>query len=64
VSFRPADALPRPGALLRSIDGQLVACHFAEQVRSGAIQPVERAPVSDATLDASHQPPPLEPPPT
>ena len=50
--------------LLRSIDGQLVACHFAEQVRSGEIQPVERTPVFDATLDESHQPPPLEPPPT
>jgi peptide/nickel transport system ATP-binding protein len=50
--------------LLRPIDGHLVACHFAERVRSGEIQPVERAPVFDATLDESHQPLPLEPPPT
>jgi peptide/nickel transport system ATP-binding protein len=50
--------------LLRSIDGHLVACHFAEQVRSGEIEPVERTPMFDATLDESHQPPPLEPPPT
>jgi peptide/nickel transport system ATP-binding protein len=29
--------------VLRSIDGHMVACHFAEQVRSGEITPVERA---------------------
>ena len=50
--------------LLRPVGGHLVACHFAEKVRSGQIQPVERAPVFDATLDESHQPLPLEPPPT
>jgi peptide/nickel transport system ATP-binding protein len=50
--------------LLRPVDGHLVACHFAERVRSSEIQHVERAPVFDATLDESHQPLPLEPPPT
>ena len=50
--------------LLRPIDGHLVACHFAEQVRAGKITPVERAPVFDASLDESHAPPEIEPPPT
>ena len=50
--------------LLRPIDGHLVACHFAEQVRAGEITPVERAPVFDASLDESHAPPAIEPPPT
>ena len=48
--------------LLRPIDGHMVACHFAEQVRAGEITPMERAPVFDATLDESHVPAPLEPP--
>jgi peptide/nickel transport system ATP-binding protein len=48
--------------LLRPIDGHMVACHFAEQVRAGEIKPMERAPVFDATLDESHVPAPLEPP--
>jgi len=48
--------------LLRPIDGHMVACHFAEQVRAGAITPMERAPVFDASLDESHVPAPLEPP--
>jgi oligopeptide/dipeptide ABC transporter ATP-binding protein len=50
--------------LLRPLDGHLVACHFAEQVRAGQITPVERAPVFDASLDESHAPPAIEPPPT
>ena len=50
--------------LLRPVDGHVVACHFAEQVRSGAIKPVERAPVFDPRLDESLAPAPLEPPPT
>jgi oligopeptide/dipeptide ABC transporter ATP-binding protein len=50
--------------LLRPLDGHLVACHFAEQVRAGEITPVERAPVFDASLDESHAPPAIEPPPT
>ena len=50
--------------LLRPLDGSLVACHFVEQIRAGAIKPVEREPVLDAALDESHVPPPLEPPPT
>jgi peptide/nickel transport system ATP-binding protein len=50
--------------LLRPIDGHLVACHFAEQVRAGEITPVERAPVFDASLDESHAPAAIEPPPT
>jgi oligopeptide/dipeptide ABC transporter ATP-binding protein len=49
---------------LRPIDGQLVACHFAEEVRSGAIAPVERTPVFDATLDELNAPAPIEQPPT
>ena len=48
--------------LLRPIDGHMVACHFAEQVRAGEITPMERAPVFDAALDESHVPAPLEPP--
>jgi oligopeptide/dipeptide ABC transporter ATP-binding protein len=48
--------------LLRPIDGHMVACHFAEQVRAGEITPMERAPVFDATLDESHVPASLEPP--
>jgi peptide/nickel transport system ATP-binding protein len=50
--------------LLRPIDGHLVACHFAEQVRAGEITPVERAPVFDPTLDEALAPAPIEPPPT
>ena len=50
--------------LLRPLDGHLVACHFAEQVRAGEIMPVERAPFFDASLDESHAPPAIEPPPT
>ena len=50
--------------LLRPLDGHLVACHFAEQVRAGEITPVERAPVFDASLDESHAPAAIEPPPT
>ena len=50
--------------LLRELDGHLVACHFAEEVRAGAITPVERAPVLDASLDEARVPPPIEPPPT
>ncbi len=48
--------------LLRPVDGHMVACHFAEQVRAGEITPVERTPVLDASLDESHAPAPLEPP--
>jgi peptide/nickel transport system ATP-binding protein len=50
--------------LLRPIDGHLVACHFAEQVRAGEITPIERAPVFDAALDESRAPAAIEPPPT
>ncbi len=45
--------------LLRTIDGHLVACHFAEEVKAGRIQPRERTP----TFDPGLQPPPYEPPP-
>ena len=31
--------------LLRPIDGQLVACHWAERIRTGEIRPREREPV-------------------
>ena len=45
---------------LRSLDGHLVACHFAEDVKSGKIKPHERA----AVLDAGPQPAPYAPRPT
>jgi peptide/nickel transport system ATP-binding protein len=46
--------------VLREIDGHLVACHFAEQIKAGQITPKHRAP----TFDAGIQPPAYEPPPT
>jgi hypothetical protein len=49
---------------LRELDGHLVACHFAEEVRDGAITAHDRAQVLDATLDETRMPPPVEPPPT
>ena len=64
LPLRPGDALSRRGAAAAPLDGSLVACHFVEQIRAGAIKPVEREPVLDAALDESHVPPPLEPPPT
>ena len=45
---------------LRTLEGHLVACHYAEAVKVGAIQPRERSPV----FDAGPQPAPYEPPPT
>ena len=45
---------------LRSLDGHLVACHYAEKVKAGAIQPRDRSPV----FDPGPQPAPYEPPPT
>ena len=48
--------------LLRELDGHLVACHFAEEVRDGAITAHERPPVLDATLDEARMPAPIEPP--
>jgi peptide/nickel transport system ATP-binding protein len=53
---RCADEEPQ----LRELDGHLVACHFAEEVRAGAIKPHERKPV----FDPGPQPAPYEPPPT
>jgi peptide/nickel transport system ATP-binding protein len=50
--------------LLRTLDGHLVACHFAEQIRAGAIEPHERAPVLDASVDEARVPAPIAPPPT
>ena len=44
--------------LLRPLDGHLVACHFAEDVRAGRIKPRERA----ATFEPGPQPAPYEPP--
>ena len=46
--------------LLRSIEGHEVACHWAEEIKAGAIQPKERA----ATFDPGLQEPAWEPPPT
>ena len=50
--------------LLREVDGHLVACHFAEDVRDGKVTAHERGPVLDAMLDEARMPPPVEPPPT
>ena len=50
--------------LLRRLGGHLVACHFAEQVRAGAIKPVERSPVFDPSLDDGSAPVAVELPPT
>ena len=44
--------------LLRPLDGHLVACHFAEDVKAGRIKPRERA----ATFEPGPQPAPYEPP--
>ena len=45
---------------LRTLDGHLVACHFAEDVKAGRIKPHGR----QATFDAGQQPAPYEPRPT
>jgi peptide/nickel transport system ATP-binding protein len=45
---------------LRPLDGQLVACHWAEEIRTGALRPHEREPVFDPGLPE----PVAEPPPT
>jgi len=50
--------------LLRTVDGHLVACHYAEEVRAGSIKPVERVPVMDATVDQARVPALAAPPPT
>jgi peptide/nickel transport system ATP-binding protein len=47
---------------LRSLEGHLVACHYAEEIKAGSIRPMERAPVLDALLDESRTPAPIEPP--
>ncbi len=44
--------------LLRPLDGHLVACHFAEDVRAGRIKPRERP----ATFEPGPQPEPALPP--
>jgi len=49
---------------LRTLDGHLVACHFAEQIRAGSIKPVVREPVLDAELDESRAEPLPDLPPT
>ena len=46
--------------LLRMLEGHQVACHWAEDVKAGRIQPKMRTPV----LDPGQQPPEWEPPPT
>jgi peptide/nickel transport system ATP-binding protein len=46
--------------LLREVQGHLVACHFAEEVKAGQIQPAQRTPVFEPGL----QPPAYEPPPS
>jgi oligopeptide/dipeptide ABC transporter ATP-binding protein len=51
---RCADEEPQ----LRELEGHLVACHYAEAVKSGAIQPREREPVFDAGLQQVPEGPP------
>jgi peptide/nickel transport system ATP-binding protein len=46
--------------LLRKVEGHEVACHWAEQIKEGRIQPSERAP----TFDPGLAEPVWEPPPT
>jgi peptide/nickel transport system ATP-binding protein len=46
--------------LLRELEGHQVACHWAEDIKSGRIEPRSRAPVFDPGL----QPAEWEPPPT
>jgi peptide/nickel transport system ATP-binding protein len=45
---------------LRRLDGQLVACHWAEQIRTGAIRPREREPVFEP--GPAHDPVAVPPP--
>jgi oligopeptide/dipeptide ABC transporter ATP-binding protein len=45
---------------LRELEGHLVACHFAEEIKAGEIVAEERTP----TFDPGLQPPAWEPPPT
>ena len=45
--------------VLRTVEGHLVACHFAEQIKAGAITPQQREP----TFEPGEQPPVYEPPP-
>jgi peptide/nickel transport system ATP-binding protein len=49
---------------LRALDGHLVACHYAERIRAGAIRPIDREPVMDATVDEARVAPPLDLPAT
>ena len=45
---------------LRPVEGQLVACHWAEEIRSGELRPLERAPVFEPgpQLEPEPVPPP------
>jgi peptide/nickel transport system ATP-binding protein len=45
---------------LRPVEGQLVACHWAEEIRRGELSPLEREPVFDAgpQLEPEPVPPP------
>jgi len=46
---------------LRPVEGQLVACHWAEEIRRGELRPVERTPVFEPGLPLEPEP---VPPPT
>jgi peptide/nickel transport system ATP-binding protein len=46
--------------LLRELEGHHVACHWAEDIKAGRIEPKSRVPVFDPGL----QPAAWEPPPT
>jgi peptide/nickel transport system ATP-binding protein len=47
--------------VLRPLDNHLVKCHWAEEIKAGAIQPREREPevVNDPRRPAAYEPPPV-----
>jgi peptide/nickel transport system ATP-binding protein len=45
---------------LRPVDGQLVACHWAEEIRRGELRPTEREPVFE--VGPVQEPEPVPPP--
>ena len=47
--------------LLRTLDGHLVACHFAEEIRAGAIAPMERTPELDGSVGGTRPSPAAAP---
>jgi peptide/nickel transport system ATP-binding protein len=45
---------------LRPLEGHLVKCHYAEEIKAGAIRPQQR----EAVFEPGRQPAAYEPPPT